>query len=288
MATYDVLIVGAGPAGCSAALTLRNRDKSVLMAYTGDGAMGLAEKMNNYPGLRGKTGREMIELFRAEAQEAGAELRKEKVSQLLSMGDTFSAIVGSEIVSARAVILTVGTARGKELPGEKELVGRGVSYCATCDAMLYRKRPVIVIGTDEESVEEANFLAGLASRVMYLCEKQHDVSALDERVERSTAKPQAIEKGDGAPGQAIRVITDQGAVSADCAFVLRPTVAPGTLLPGLETSNAGIVHTPDLRTNVPRVYVAGDAAGAPRQVAKAVGDGCVAAFSCVEDLKQLS
>ena len=148
--TYDVLIIGAGPAGCSAALTLRNRNKTVLMAYTGDGALGLAEKINNCPGVRGKSGQEIAELYRAEALDAGAEIRKEKVSQLLPMGDTFSAIVGADIISARSVLLTIGASRGKEIPGEKELVGRGVSYCATCDAMLYRGRPVLVVGTDQE------------------------------------------------------------------------------------------------------------------------------------------
>ena len=283
--TYDVLIIGAGPAGCSAALTLTNRGKSVLMAYTGDGALGLAEKINNYPGTRGKSGREIAELFRAEAQEAGAEIRKEKVSQLLPMGDTFSAIVGADIVSARSVLLTVGAARGKELPGEKELLGQGVSYCATCDAMLYRKRPVIVVGTDQESVDEANFLATVCSRVQYVCEKKHDLSRLSDQVEKLPGKPQAIQKGPGGPGAAISVTVDGTDYPADCAFVLRPTVAPGTLLPGLETEGAAIRHDAQMRTSVPRVCVAGDAAGAPLQVAKAVGDGCIAAFSLVEDLK---
>ncbi len=281
--TYDVLIIGAGPAGCSAALTLRNRNKTVLMAYTGDGALGLAEKINNYPGVRGKSGKEIAELFRTEAQEAGAEIRKEKVIQLLPMGETFSAIVGADIVSARSVLLTIGAARGKEIPGEKELVGRGVSYCATCDAMLYRGRPVLVIGTDGESVEEANFLSGVCESVGYLSEKPHDLSGLNGKVLRLPGKPVRIEKG-----SKVTVKTEDGEYTGDCVFVLRPTVAPATLLPGLETDGAAIRHDEKLRTSVPRVCVAGDAAGAPLQVAKAVGDGCVAAYSLVEDLKALN
>ena len=279
---YDVLIIGAGPAGCSAALTLRNRNKTVLMAYTGDGALGLAEKINNYPGTRGKSGREMLELFRAEALDAGAEIRKEKVSQLLPMGDTFSAIVGPEIVSTRSVLLTIGASRGKEIPGEQTLLGRGVSYCATCDAMLYRGRPVLVIGTDQESVEEANFLSGVCSSVQYLCEKKHDLSALNEKIVRLPGKPAAVERADGTQ---IRVRTEDSAYTADCVFILRPAVAPGTLLPGLTTDGAAIRHDEKMRTSVPRVCVAGDAAGAPLQVAKAVGDGCIAALSLAEDLK---
>ena len=281
--TYDVLIVGAGPAGCSAALTLRNRNHSVLMAYTGDGALGLAEKINNYPGVRGKSGREIAELFRKEAEEAGAEIRKEKVTQLLPMGDTFSAAVGADIVSAKALLLTIGAARAKELPGEKEWLGRGVSYCATCDAMLYRNRPVIVLGTDQESVEEANFLATVCSKVSYACEKKHDLSALDERIVRLSGKPLSIEK----EGKTVRVTLEGGEkAEADCVFVLRPTVAPSTLLPGLETEGSAIRHDEKMRTSIPRVCVAGDAAGAPLQVAKAVGDGCVAAYSLSEDLKK--
>ena len=283
--TYDVLIIGAGPAGCSAALTLRNRNKTVLMAYTGDGALGLAEKINNYPGARGKSGREIAELFRKEAAEAGAEIRKEKVSQLLPMGDTFSAIVGADIVSARSVLLTIGAARGKEIPGEKDLIGRGVSYCATCDAMLYRGRPVLVVGTDQESVEEANFLSGVCESVGYLSEKAHDLSGLSEKVLRLSGKPVLIAKGDGGKGNAVSVQTEDQVYRADCVFVLRPTVAPATLLPGLQTEGAAIRHDEKLRTSIPRVCVAGDAAGAPLQVAKAVGDGCVAAYSLVEDLR---
>ena len=283
--TYDVLIIGAGPAGCSAALTLRNRNKTVLMAYTGDGALGLAEKINNYPGVRGKSGREIAELFRQEAAEAGAEIRQEKVSQLLPMGDTFSAIVGADIVSARAVLLTIGAARGKEIPGEKELVGRGVSYCATCDAMLYRGRPVLVIGTDQESVEEANFLSGVCESVGYLSEKAHDLSGLNGKVSRLSGKPVRIAKAAGEKGSAVSVRTEDQEYTGDCVFVLRPTVAPATLLPGLQTDGAAIRHDEKLRTSIPRVCVAGDAAGAPLQVAKAVGDGCIAAYSLAEDLR---
>ena len=286
--TYDVLIIGAGPAGCSAALTLRNRNKTVLMAYTGDGALGLAEKINNCPGVRGKSGQEIAELYRAEALDAGAEIRKEKVSQLLPMGDTFSAIVGADIISARSVLLTIGASRGKEIPGEKELVGRGVSYCATCDAMLYRGRPVLVVGTDQESVEEANFLSGVCESVGYLCEKAHDLSSLSEKVTRLAGKPVRIGKGSGEKGSAVTVQTEDGEYAGDCVFVLRPTVAPTTLLPGLETEGAAIRHDEKLRTSVPRVCVAGDAAGAPLQVAKAIGDGCIAAYSLVEDLKALN
>ena len=86
----------------------------------------------------------------------------------------------------------------------------------------------------------------------------------------------------------VTVKTEDGEYAGDCVFVLRPTVAPATLLPGLETDGAAIRHDEKLRTSIPRVCVAGDAAGAPLQVAKAVGDGCVAAYSLVEDLKALN
>jgi len=282
---YDALIIGAGPAGCSAALTLRNRDKSVLVAYTGDGALGLAEKMNNYPGMRGKTGREMAEIFRREIVDAGAELRHDKVSHLLDTGDGFSALVGADVVSARAVILTMGAARGKALPGEQERVGRGVSYCATCDAMLYRKRPVIVVGTDGESVDEANFLSHVCSHVTYVSEKPHDLSGLEPAVEVLSGKPGQISEGNGEKGRKMALRVGDGQVFGDCVFVLRPTVAPGALLEGLQMDGADIRHDEKMRTSHKNVYVAGDAAGAPRQAAKAVGDGCIAAYSLVEDQK---
>lgn len=282
MNTYDVLIIGAGPAGCSAALTLRSRGLSPLLAYTTDGALALAKQVDNYPGARGLSGREMLEKFRLEAQEAGAALCQARVTTLLPMGRTFSAAVDNDILSVRALILTSGAVRGKALENEDALLGRGVSYCATCDGMFYKGRAVAVVGADEEAVREANFLATLASHVYYISEKPHDLSALEGAVERVAGKPLAVLGEEQAAG----VRTDQGDVASDGVFILRPTVAPSRLLTSLKTEKNAVWHDAAMRTSVPLVYVAGDAAGAPYQIAKAVGEGNIAALSLAQDIAQ--
>ena len=285
MENYDVLIVGAGPAGCSAALTLASRNLSALLVYTADGALALARRVDNYPGLRGRTGREMLDSFRAEATEAGATFRKARVTQLLPMGEKLSAAVDNDILSVRALILTTGAARGRQLENESALLGRGVSYCATCDGMLYRGRDVIVVGSDAEAVREANFLATLAAKVVYIQEKPHDLSALDPDVIRAQGRPEAVlTAGEGLSARAAGVRTDGEEIPADGVFVLRPTVAPAALLPGLRVEGAAVWHDDKMRASVPRVYVAGDAAGAPYQIAKAVGEGNVAALTLAEDI----
>ena len=275
--TYDVLIVGAGPAGCSAALTLRNRNHSVLMAYTGDGALGLAEKINNYPGVRGKSGREIAELFRKEAEEAGAEIRKEKVTQLLPMGDTFSAAVGADIVSAKALLLTIGAARAKELPGEKEWLGRGVSYCATCDGFLYKGKTIAVFCGAPRYEHEVEYLAGIAEKV-YLSAGYPDCKLDLPNVEKIT--PIKAVKG----GMKASQIELHGGtvIDIDGLFILRNAVAPGTLVPGIETDGPHIVVNRRQETNIPGIYAAGDCTGRPYQIAKAVGEGNIAAHEMLE------
>ena len=279
----DVLIIGAGPAGCSAALTLKNRGLSALLAYTSDGALARAHRVDNYPGMVGLSGEEMLNRFRQEAQDAGALLRFARVTALLPMGKGFSAAVDNDILSVRAVILTSGAGRAKALQNERELLGRGVSYCATCDGMLYKGKRVVVVGGGEEAVSEANFLAALASEVFYVSEKPHDVSGLNGSIIQLPGRPTAVLGEKQAEG----VATDQGETRAEGVFILREAVAPDALLSGLTLSGGAIEHDEHMRTSVPRVYVAGDAAGAPYQIAKAVGEGCVAALSLVADLESL-
>ncbi len=276
---YDALVIGAGPAGCSAALSLRNRGLSVLAAYTDGGALAKAHQVNNYLGLRGQTGADIVRLFRAEAAAAGAELREARVTLVLPMGKAFSVAVDNDIVTARAIVLACGAARSKPLEGEKMLLGRGVSYCATCDGMLYRGKKIIVVGSDTHSIEEANFLSTLA-QVIYIPEQPHDVSGLNAGIAVIQEKPVAV-LGDG---QASGLRTDKQDIPADGVFILRPAVAPAQLIKGLNIENGAIAHDAQMRTNLPHVYVAGDAAGLPHQAAKAAGEGNIAALTLAGEL----
>ena len=167
----DVAVIGGGPAGISAALTLRQRGKSVavISADPEQSHLAKAEKINNYPGMMGMSGKEMLDVMTKQAEDAGVFFMHGRATSIMSMGESFGIAVGSEFMEAEAVILTLGISMGKPFKGETEFLGRGVSYCATCDGMLYRNKNVAVIGLCADAPEEADQarhgLFGLASEV---------------------------------------------------------------------------------------------------------------------------
>ena len=156
---YDLLVIGGGPAGLSAALNARRRNKRVLLAAkeTISSKLRPAGRIENYPGLPGVSGPELAERFREHAVATGVEIRKEDVLNLQRGKDGFFVMGKNESYEATAVILATGAPQKASLPGEAELAGRGVSYCATCDGMFFRDRDVMVISQLPAGEEEAAF-----------------------------------------------------------------------------------------------------------------------------------
>ena len=188
-------------------------------------------------------------------------------------------LAGNDIYTGKSVILAMGTARVAPLPGEEDLVGRGVSYCATCDGMFYKDGTVLVIASDEEAVEEAVFLSTLA-KVLYVKERPHNTAGLPPQVRQLPGKPLKLL----AKGEQLVLETDQGEVTADGAFILRPAVAMTQLIPEVQTENGRLVLDNDLMTSVPGVFAAGDITGAPLQAAKAAGEGNIAVLAAARHL----
>ncbi len=137
---YDVLIIGGGSAATSAAMTLKNRGKTIAVVANRPetGSLYKAERITNYPGLPPMSGVEMTELFHSQLVETGAYMIDGRALSVMPMDDSFGVAVGSDFYMARSIIITAGITREKLYPGEAEYLGRGVSYCATCDGMLYR------------------------------------------------------------------------------------------------------------------------------------------------------
>lgn len=281
---YDIAIVGGGPAAWSAAITgrMRNLKVSVLMSPDGDSWLHRTERIENYPGMPMISGKEMLSVFEAQGKDLGAEVIKGTVRQIMPMGESFMLLCGNEVIDAKTVILAMGAARPKTLPGEDELVGQGISYCGTCDGMFYREKEVIVLSSGSQGVEEANFLAGLASKVDYYSLKKHTTEELNGDIIVHEEKPLAIEKTEGK----IQLITKSESILADGLFIFRPAVALGQLIPGLETTGAFIKVDRRMETKLPGVYAAGDCTGQPLQIAKAVGEGNIAAISAAEYMAQ--
>ena len=271
---YDVLIIGGGPAGCSAALTLRMRGKSVLMAYAGGGALEKAARVDKYPGLPRVSGPEMLSIMHDQVKEAGAEIKEGLVQRVLPMGESFTAMIGNEIAEARGVIIATGIPRVALIEGEENLVGMGVSYCATCDGMFYREKRVAVIGAWEEAAEEANFLAGIAAELDYYVESAHNHQALQEKICCIQEKPLSLERTEDG----ILLKTREREEIYEGVFVLRPAMAMSQLMPEMETEGKKIKIHDGYKTSVKNVCIAGDLQGAPYQIAKAAGDGNAAAL----------
>ena len=163
MAACDLLIVGSGPAAWSCALTARQRGLSVLVAVaeSSTGWLQKAERIDNYPGLPGVGGRELLRICRTQAEEAGAQVISALARQLQPMDGGYMALCGNDLLEARAIVLAMGAARPRLLPGEEELLGQGVSWCGTCDGMLFRGKEVAVLSAWQGGVEEAEFLSRL-------------------------------------------------------------------------------------------------------------------------------
>ena len=262
---YDVIVIGAGPAGLSAAINIRQRGGTVLCVGTApdNNPLWKAEQVDNYPGMPGMTGRRMLETFRAHAQQMGAEFMQERVLSTFYTGDHWMISAGSDVPEAYALVFAGGIVRGKAYPGENEYIGKGVSYCATCDGMLYRGRETAVIGFGPSGREEAEFLKGIGCLVTYY-ESPRKVEIFGE--ERVTS---------------VRVDDETKEVS--CVFVLRPSLSAATLFPELETDGAYIrVNRETMQTNLEGLFAAGDCTGRPLQVAKAVGEGLVAGQNAME------
>nr|MBP9625300.1 FAD-dependent oxidoreductase [Veillonella sp.] len=183
---YDLAIVGGGPAGLSAAITARLRGQQVILFEGGNHSEKLRQawRIDNYPGLPEISGEELMNRFLAQAKSLGAEIVYKKVQNVFP-GEPATLMIGDDVVQAKAVILATGAVIGQVIPGEDRLLGRGVSYCATCDGNFFAgKRVAVYIDTVAEW-DDVEFLAAVASSVDVFC--RADVaetlpSALPEKV----------------------------------------------------------------------------------------------------------
>ena len=276
---YDVAVIGTGPAGFSAALNLKILGKNFIWIGSRDLSekAGKAERIDNYPGLPHITGRELNAAFSAQAGEMGLAITEQMVKSIVPMGEKYALMAGSEFYEARTVILATGTVRTAVLPGESALVGKGVSYCATCDGGLYRGKTIAVICNAARFEHEAAFLAGLAAKVYYF-PVYKDPALSGENVEVVKERASAILGEERVSGVKLR---GGGTLAVDGVFCLRDSLALSALLPSIGTEDGHIAVDRGMATNLLGVYAAGDCTGRPYQYAKAVGEGNTAAHSVV-------
>lgn len=258
---YDILILGGGPAGLSAAINARARGRSALVVSNAVEEIPLwkAERVDNYPGMPGVTGAELLQSMRDHAESMGTAFVTGRALNAAFMMNRWYVSIGSEMEEAAAVVLASGVSRGKKFPGEEAFLGRGVSYCATCDGMLYRGKSVAVLGYSDSARKEAAFLEEIGCAVHYFDRPKRCSIAGEETVRSVTCDGETVEVA--------------------CVFLLRPTLAPTDLFPGLGVENGYVSVDTKMATSLPGVFAAGDCTGGALQVAKAVGEGLIAGQS---------
>ncbi|NLX03209.1 MAG: thioredoxin-disulfide reductase [Syntrophomonadaceae bacterium] len=300
---YDVIIIGGGPAGLTAAIyTGRAKLRTlVLEAAILGGNAGQTDQIDNYPGFPfGISGADLMENFWKQAQRFGAELKMEEVIGIEESPGGKRVITDQGEYLARSVIITVGARRRElEVEGEKEYLGRGVSYCATCDGAFFQDFPVAVVGGGDSAVKEALYLADIASRV-YLIHRREgfranqtavDKMLANERIELKLNKVVKRIEGEGMMQSLILQDVKTGeeeTLQVEGLFVSIGLVAAVDFIEGLlETEDGYIVTDKNMATSVPGIFAAGDIrVKTARQVATAVGDGALAGIAVTEYLKE--
>ena len=275
---YDIAIVGSGPAGISAALNAKIRNKSFVIFGSNELSNKLvkAHEINNYLGFYGKSGKEIQEAFSNHLKSMDIQITEEKINNIYAMGDYFALMVNDKMYEATSVILATGIQYGKLFPGEEKLLGKGVGYCATCDAPLYKNRVVTIIAYSKKEEEEANFIATLASKVYYVPMYKEAVE-VDSSIEIVKDTPVEIIGEDKVE----KLILKTREITTDGLFILRDSISPGQLVPGLKIVDNHVEVDRQMKTNLKGCFAAGDIVGRPYQYIKSAGEGNVAALSAV-------
>lgn len=300
---YDVVIIGGGPAGASAAIYTSRAGLKTLVLDKGltAGALGMTAKIANYPGLPGEvSGADLLQQMRDQAKSFGAEFVSDKVIGVDLSSEVKSVYGNGGTYMGSAVIIATGSmGRGTRVKGEDELLGQGVSYCATCDAAFFRGQDVVVAGSSDEAVEEALFLTKFVNRVHFLCPTP-ELKAPQHLVDELTANPKVTLY----KGASLQEISGSGKVEAvrftrrgepeqtlavSGAFVYLQGGRPVTdyLMGQLETGENGcLVVDSEFRTTIPGVFAVGDLlCGHVKQAVVAAAEGAVTGMAVEKALR---
>lgn len=282
---YDVAIIGSGPAGISAALNLKLHNKSIIWFGSRELSTKVekSEMIANYPGAAMVSGPELNKAFLEQIDRAGLTITEQMVTNIASTRRGFMVLGGNEIYDAKTVLLATGAVSAKGLPGEEELLGRGVSYCATCDGFLYKGKTIAVFCGAKRYEHEVEYLAGLAEKV-YLFAPYADCGISLPNVIRPEKPMKQVRGEEKVAGI---TLTDGTEIALDGVFFLRNAVAPAKLMNGIELDGAHIVVDRKMATSKPGCFAAGDCTGRPYQIATAVGQGNAAAHAILEYLSEL-
>ncbi|MEM9945681.1 MAG: FAD-dependent oxidoreductase [Cyanobacteria bacterium P01_D01_bin.36] len=295
---FDVVIIGGGPAGCTCALyTARSELKTVILdKNSAVGALAITHKIANYPGVSGEvSGGELLDSMRQQAIDFGATYQQAQVFSIDISGSNKTVYTPAGTFVGRSLVLATGAmGRKASFKGEAELLGRGVSYCATCDGAFYRDSEVAVIGDNPEAVEEAQVLTKFAKTVHWItnkapaAENHHAQDLLAQPNIKNWARTRLMQiEGDEAGVNGIQVkekgTTDIQTLPVEGVFVYKSGSKPITDFVGDQVvfnPDGGVKVNELMETSVEGVWAVGDIRNTPfKQAVVAAGDGCVAAMA---------
>ena len=285
---YDIAIIGTGPAGISAAITAKLRNKNIILFGNKDlsDKINKAHSIKNYTGLPNVTGEELAAAFKNHLNDLDIEITEKRVNAVYSMGEYFALKVGKEMIESKSLIIATGVTASKTLENEDEFLGRGVSYCATCDAHFCNGKDVAVIAYTKEAEEDASFLSEVCSSIKYF--PLYDISneIFDKYGNIQIIKDKPI--GFAGNMKAEKIICENSSYDAFSTFVVRNNISADKLVPGLKTDGTHIIVDLQMETNIKGLFACGDIAGKPYQYIKSAGQGNIAALSAVAYLANKS
>lgn len=285
---YDIAIIGTGPAGISAAITAKLRNKNIILFGNKDlsDKINKAHSIKNYTGLPNVTGEELATALKNHLNDLDIEITEKRVNAVYSMGEYFALKVGKEMIESKSLIIATGVTASKTLENEDEFLGRGVSYCATCDAHFCKGKDVAVIAYTKEAEEDALFLSEVCSSIKYF--PLYDISneIFDKYGNIQIIKDKPI--GFAGNMKAEKIICENSSYDAFSTFVVRNNISADKLVPGLKTDGTHIIVDLQMETNIKGLFACGDIAGKPYQYIKSAGQGNIAALSAIAYLANKS
>ncbi len=285
---YDVIIIGSGPAGISASLYTKRANLVTLIISKGKSTLEKVGNIENYYGLEENIdGKNLQEIGEKQAKRLGIEIKKEEVVQI-EKSTNFLITTLNHTYKTKTVILATGSARKKiDIKGIKELEGKGVSYCAICDAFFFKGKDVAVLGSKEYALHEAQILLPIAKSVMMLTNGEE---AIDKRAEGIEIEEKKIQELKGIDHIEEVTFEDNTSKKIDGLFVALGTASSSDLARKLgikiEEKTNHIIVNDKMETNLSGLYACGDCVGGTLQIAKAVYEGMIAGMSAIDYCKR--
>lgn len=282
---YDIAIIGGGPAGLSAAVTASIRNKKVVI-FDANGfspRLRKAHMVSNYLGLPNISGQDLMDKFLEHAMSFEPTIVKDKVIYASQDENTFTLGTANGFYNARSIILAIGASSSEIIPGEKEFIGRGVSYCATCDGHFFKGKTVAAIVTVPSALEEVDFLAEICEKVVLMPRFKLEGPLKHSNIEIVSAETDEITGTDRVTG----VRTKREYYPVHGVFIFRDSDPIDSLFPELQLHGKAIAVGEEMETSVDGIFAAGDCTGQPWQISRATGQGLVAVLSAIKYLAKL-